>query len=340
MITPQKKVALYFTILFLIVGCYNGKNDSHNKTNISHNENKEISVNEPIVSITRNKKYSKPEFFEGSHGIKMISQIKSKGQSIDWILVVDDFNGSEEQALEKVTYKGRTYLKVGIPRQIIDNQKNWLLGSDDAYGIVYSTSMGSLVSKIEDIFPYSDQSDVISGFAGMKELFIQVDGHRALLYYDLDKDPDTGKFPWYLLDDIRYFSATEIVPKGYRPLWSLKVLDMKGFDNLDCSPRLNDKAIEKLRKLEDTYVSIRGLELSGNEYSLDALVLIPKSGLRTKEVRLVQFGNGNYQLFDIKSGKGKIINTLADVPNVIVEPLNEKSWNFREEYFVPYTMPY
>lgn len=336
--TLQEKIILYFIILFLIGGCHNDKN-SHDEKNDNPNEINGASVNEPIASITRNRKYNKPKLFEGSHGVKMISEIKNKGQSIHWILVVDDFSGSEKQAVSKVTNKGRAYLRVGIPKIVINNQENWLLGGDGAYGVVYSTSTKSFVSKIEDIFLYSDKSDVISGFEGMKELSVQVDGHRALLYYDLDKDPDTEQFPWYLLDDIRYFSETEIVPKGYRPLWSLKVLDMKGFDNLDCSPRLNDKALQKLRKLEETYVSVRGVELSGKENSLDALVLIPKSGLRTKEVRLVQFGDGSYQLFDRKSKKGEIVKTLSDVPNVVVESLNEKSWNFREEYFVPYSMP-
>ena len=111
---------------------------------------------------------------------------------------------------------------------------------------------------------------------------------------------------------------------------------MKGFDFLDCSPRLTDKAIEKLIMLFQNYVYIRGVELTGKDNGLDALVLSPKSGLRTKEVRMVQFGNGSYQFLDRNSSRGELVRTLIDAPNVVVEPLNKKTWNFRKEYLVPY----
>ena len=304
--------------------------------NVLINQNQQYYHDKPLVTKARNKKYSKPHLWENSIGCKIIPQVKNNGRSIDWVMVTNDFEGSFEPEQARVTYNGKRYLRVGLPNILIDNQKNWLLGNDEACGIVYSIVTKSIVNKIEDILAYPDQSSAISEFEGMVEINIKVDGHLALLYYDLEKDPVTDKFPWFLLDNIRYYSSTEIVPKGYRPLWSLKILHMKGFDFLDCSPRLTDKAIEKLIMLFQNYVYIRGVELTGKDNGLDALVLSPKSGLRTKEVRMVQFGNGSYQFFDRNSSRGELVRTLIDAPNVVVEPLNKKTWNFRKEYLVPY----
>ena len=121
------------------------------------------------------------------------------------------------------------------------------------------------------------------------------------------------------------------MPKGFRPLYTLRVRDIHGFDYFEPSPQFSD--ISQLRKYESTHVRLRGLQYTSADGKLGAFLLTPIGTLETENVKLVNYGDGSFMVYSTNATlDGEVVQRIKDMQHTIIEPLSVRSWNTREEY--------
>lgn len=336
----MKKLTNKLATMLMISMCIfcNGKNLFAQKTN-------EPRMNTRITSPT----YIK--YKHGSTEIAMLPTTKNQGRFIEWIMAV----AGERDEAGVVWYEGQPYLPVGIPGNLIDRQADWMEGKNGVLGMVYTPFKDKMVNPIEDITisPMTKKGEaVFQGFENIYEVKIQVQGEKFPLFTSFEYDPETEKFPWYQKKvGIRekYFSKDEKVPKEYKPLITLRVFGLPSYDGMSTSPQFNSQGIARLNRLAKEYVQVVGMNIiaptkSGN-IVVDALALKKISDMSIINIEpgvLINYGDGRYQIFPVKSGvDGRqvlIIPTDArrlKIGQLIFEPIDENTWNCRNEHLKP-----
>jgi hypothetical protein len=261
--------------------------------------------------------------------IKIIKRPNKGG--VEWIMV-----GTETNSIGPgvATNEGRHYRMIGIAPATREKQRNWLNGDDGALGVIYSLSPNGFVKKIGNIFVdiYRLKEGDRTPF---RELKIDIDGNNEVLFYR--EVVRGGKFAWYKGDKVTYFNAKEQVPRGFKPLYTLRVRGYTGFDFTEPSPRFNN--ISKLREIEKTHVRLRGLQYHRGNEKLEALMLLPNSAIDMEDVKIVNYGNGSYKLYDIRSSvDADRTQRIVGMDAAVTESLSIHSWNTRNEYLNPYIL--
>jgi hypothetical protein len=279
--------------------------------------------------------------------IHMLRIVKDQGRSIDWMLAVEDFDHKYDPEQGDVLYDGKSYLKVGIPENMRNKQQRWLEGKDGALGIVYS-DRGTDFHKIDSIYVKAMDGPK-KGFEDLLNIEIKVNEnfYSHCLYYGMDQDPVTKKFPWVKLGNVAdtvYFNADDEIPQNYQPLYSLRVMDLTNYESVqDVSPRLNAVGLGKLAAIQEKYMWVRGIQWSGEGLqTLEALNIKEKSKVgATQKAIIIYKGDGTYDLVPMDTQhKGTIVDAIYinGQPVLTVEPLTRLNWNFRKENFFPHTM--
>lgn len=267
--------------------------------------------------------------------VKIIKTENTERKSIEWVLATDYFEGNV--GFQAFRHEGSRYIKAGVSRQMRTNQRDWLRGKDGSQGVIYSMHNSALLHRIHSVRLESDGELKIPGFASIMQMTVSIDGGNHKLF--CREELKDGKFGWYDESGIIYVSAKEVVPKGYRPFYSLRVRGMVGFDTTEPSPQILD--VSTFRQNEASHVRLRGMQLrSSSGIIREAFVIAPISQLQTEDVKIVNYGDGSFKLYDKNASvDGETVQRLVGVPSVIAEPLSERSWNIRREYLHPYAGP-